>query len=75
MPEIDRIKADIAFHEKLFFAALAIVFALTGWITTHYPDSDVWLLLLALVGLICSVGFGVLQYRAIKQLIKELGKC
>ena len=75
MPEIDKIKADIAFHEKLFFGALAIVFALTGWMTAHYIDSKLWLLLLAFVVTICAGVFSVIQYRKIKQLIEELGEC
>jgi hypothetical protein len=31
MPKIERIKAEISFHEKMFFAALAVVIALVGW--------------------------------------------
>jgi hypothetical protein len=30
MPKIERIKAEISFHEKMFFAALAMVLALVG---------------------------------------------
>jgi hypothetical protein len=28
MPRIERIKAEISFHEKMFFAALAVILAL-----------------------------------------------
>ena len=31
MSESDSIKANIAFHEKMFFAAIAILVALIGW--------------------------------------------
>jgi F0F1-type ATP synthase assembly protein I len=75
MPKIDQLKADIAFHEKLFFAALASVFALTGWMTAHYTNGNHWLLLLAFVVTICAGVFSVLQYRKIKQLIEEIGEC
>lgn len=74
MPKIDQLKADIAFHEKLFFAALASIFALTGWMTANYINTNPWLLLLAFVVTIFAGLFSVLQYRKIKQLIQELGK-
>jgi uncharacterized MAPEG superfamily protein len=36
MSKIDRIKAEISFHEKMFFAALAVILALTGWAAENY---------------------------------------
>ncbi len=36
MSKIERIKAEISFHEKMFFAALAVVMALAGWAAEHY---------------------------------------
>ncbi|MFT7389129.1 MAG: hypothetical protein ACI8VC_002394 [Candidatus Endobugula sp.] len=75
MPVLDKLKADIAFHEKLFFAALASIFALTGWMASHYTEGNNWLLLLAFVVTIFAGLFSVLQYRKIKQLIEELGEC
>lgn len=75
MPKIDQLKADIAFHEKLFFAALASIFTLTGWMAANYASSSPWLLFAAFVVTISAAFFGVLQYRKIKQLIKELGQC
>jgi len=35
MSKIERIKAEISFHEKMFFAALAVVMALVGWAAEH----------------------------------------
>jgi hypothetical protein len=36
MSELDYIKVRIAFHEKIFFASLAVVFGLLGWIASNY---------------------------------------
>jgi len=44
MPKIDRIKAEISFHEKMFFAALAVVMALVGWAAEHYLTTSFWIL-------------------------------
>jgi len=32
MSRLDKIKAEISFHEKMFFAALAVVIGLIGWL-------------------------------------------
>ena len=53
MPKIDRIKAEISFHEKMFLAALAVVMALVGWAAEHYLTTSFWILLL------CASGFFV----------------
>ena len=53
MPKIERIKAEISFHEKMFFAALAMVMALVGWAAEHYLTISFWILLL------CALGFFV----------------
>jgi len=38
MSEADSIKANIAFHEKMFFAAIAILVALVGWMASNYTN-------------------------------------
>ena len=68
MPKIDRIKTEIAFHEKLFFGALAAILALIGWMASN----ALWLLLVALAGFFGACIFGVDQYRRIKRLLVEL---
>ncbi len=51
MSKIERIKAEISFHEKMFFAALAVIMALVGWAAEHYLTISFWILLL------CASGF------------------
>ena len=36
MPKIDKIKADISFHEKLFLGFMAALFAQIAWIAANY---------------------------------------
>ncbi|WP_087871015.1 hypothetical protein [Bathymodiolus platifrons methanotrophic gill symbiont] len=36
MSESESIKANIAFHEKMFFAAIAALMALIGWMSSKY---------------------------------------
>lgn len=72
MPKIDRIKTEIAFHEKMFFGALAAILALIGWMASNYQTSTVWLLLVALAGFLGACVFGIDQYRRIKRLLVEL---
>ncbi len=75
MPEIDRIKTEIAFHEKMFFAAVAGLLALIGWLASNYEDVAWWLVALGFFGILGAVGFGIDQYRRIKRLLVELGEC
>lgn len=72
MSKIDRIKAEISFHEKMFFAALAVILALTGWTAENYLTVSAWILFFAVVGLFCSLAFGFWSYKQIKLLLEEL---
>ena len=72
MSESESIKADIAFHEKMFFAAIAILVTLIGWMASNYLSVDSLVLISALFGIVISSVHVIYQYRLIKQLIKEL---
>ena len=72
MPKIDRIKAEIAFHEKMFFAALAVILAVIGWAAERYLVISFWMLLLTGVGFFCSLGFAFWSYKRMKQLLEDL---
>lgn len=72
MSESKSIKANIAFHEKIFFAAIATLMTLIGWIASNYPSTNSVLLVVVLIIGFFSGGFVVYQYRLIKRLIKEL---
>ena len=75
MPTIDRIKTEIAFHEKMFFASVAAMLALIGWTVSHYQGITIPVLLLAIAGLVGTSLFGGYQYKRIKKLLMELEKC
>jgi len=72
MSKLDKLKADISFHEKLFFSALAVLMGLTGWAASNFLSVPVFVMIFAFFGLLSSVIFAVFQYRFIKKLIKEL---
>lgn len=72
MPKADRLKAEISFHEKMFFAALAVVFGLAGWSASNFETTSLFILGLAIAGILFSSIFGIYQYREIKKLIEEL---
>ena len=69
---MERLKTEIAFHEKMFFASLAAMLALIGWLAANYETSATWLVAAALLGLIGACGFGIDQYRRIKRLLNDL---
>ncbi len=72
MSKVDRIKAEISFHEKMFFTAIAIMLGLLGWAANNYRATDAAVLFLAMIGLVGAVGFGVWNYKKIKQLLEKL---
>jgi uncharacterized membrane protein YqaE (UPF0057 family) len=74
MPKLERIKAEIAFHEKMFFAALAVVLALVGWAAEHYLTISSWILLLCALGFFCSLVFALWSYKQIKRLFGGFGR-
>jgi Flp pilus assembly protein TadB len=72
MAEIDYIKVRIAFHEKILFASLAIVFGLLGWIATNYLTAHIGLILAAMLGMLTGAFFTVRHYKKFKQQVKEI---
>ena len=72
MPKIDKIKADISFHEKLFFGFMAALFAQIAWVAANYESIRWWFLLVSLVAMIGTTAFCLSQYRKSKGLIEEL---
>jgi len=72
MSKLDRIKAEISFHEKMFFAAVAAVLALMGWLAANIESDNTILLFLGVCALLGSVIFGLQQYRVVKRLLKAL---
>ena len=75
MSKLDRLKAEIAFHEKMFFSSVAAMLALIAWLSASYTAGPAWLLFLAVLGLLGVSVFGVDQYRRIKKLLVELEEC
>ncbi len=72
MSEAECIKANIAFHEKMFFAAIAVLVTLIGWISSNYTVAATLHLSLALLATGFSGAYVIFQYRLIKRLIQEL---
>ena len=72
MGKLDRLKAEISFHEKMFFTAIAIMLGLLGWAANNYRSTDAVVLFLAMIGLVGAAGFGVWNYKKIKQLLEKL---
>ena len=73
MSKADQLKAEIAFHEKMFFASLAVVIGLLGWSASNFETTRLFILGLASIGMLFSIAFGIYQYREVKKLIRELG--
>ncbi|HBZ29106.1 MAG TPA: hypothetical protein DEO56_00665 [Nitrosomonas nitrosa] len=72
MSKLDRLKAEISFHEKMFFTAIAMILGLLGWAANNYLSVSAGVLLLAMISLIGAAGFGVWNYKKIKQLLERL---
>ena len=72
MSKPDSLKAEIAFHEKMFFAALAVIVALVAWAVENHEAIGWWILATAAVGLFLFVGFGLWNYRQIRSLLEKL---
>ncbi|MFT6903936.1 MAG: membrane protein insertase Oxa1/YidC/SpoIIIJ [Oleiphilaceae bacterium] len=75
MSKMDKIKAGIAFNEKLFFVNMTSLFALVAWTVTNYKNVDLWLLIITVTIIIIASIFTFSGYRRVKRLIEELAEC
>lgn len=60
MSKADAIKAEIGFHEKMFFAALAGLLTLIGWLASSYKTASLCMIIAAVGGLLGAGLFGIL---------------
>jgi len=74
MGELDKIKLEINFHEKMFFSALAVLLALLGWMVLNFKSVEETILLLAMVSSVLSSGIVVRSYFQIRALINKVGE-
>jgi ABC-type multidrug transport system permease subunit len=72
MSELDEKKLEIDFLQKQFFVALAVMFALLGWMASNYTATNNLIIGLAFVAFFFSVGFVVIVHKKIIMLIREV---
>ena len=72
--ELDEKKLEIDFLQKQFFVALAVMFALLGWMATNYSKTDTLIIGLAFVAFLFSTAFVVVIHKKIRLLILEVRK-
>jgi len=72
MSKTDRLKAEISFHEKMFFTAIAIILGLLGWAANNYLSISFEILFLSVAGLLGAIAFGIWNYKHIKKLLEKL---
>ena len=72
MSKADRYKAEISFHEKMFFAALAVSLSLLAWAFKNYTEINFWFMIFVFIGFTASVGFGFWNFKQIKNLLEDL---
>ncbi len=70
--KLDAIKARIAFHEKVFFAAMATVLALVGWTVSNYISANTWVLGAAAFATISLSAYAIRHYKRLKKPIMEI---
>lgn len=72
MSHTERLKAEIAFHEKMFFTSIAVIVATIGWTTEKASAISENMHLSALITIMLVTGFSIWNYRKIRTLLKEL---
>lgn len=68
MARLERIKAEIGFDEKQFFAALAILVTIIGWCSTQYQTANSLLVIAAIILAAMMTFVGIYKYRRIHTL-------
>ena len=74
MSKIDQLKVRISFHEKLFFTLVIMILIASWWLASMYSSFDVWLTGCLVSIILITVVLVSMQYRHIKDLIKQLGQ-
>ncbi len=72
MPKLERLRDELAFQKQLFFAAIAIVLGLSGWVTTHVFLVNWALIAGSFVVVVFSAIFAYTRYQRIYQLLQEI---
>jgi len=72
MSTSDRLKAEIAFHEKMFFTSIAVIFAILGWTIEKARVINSILLIGVFLVTLFAIGFSVWNYKQISALLEEL---
>lgn len=72
MSKLDRIKAEIDFHEKMFFVSIAVIFTVVGWLIEKAPSIGNFMLTGGLLVLIFAIAFSIWNYRQINALLEDL---
>lgn len=72
MARIDRLKAEIGFNEKQFFAAIAIVATLVAWCVSEYLTAHLWLVSGAIVLIILISLVAFFKHRRVSILLEAL---
>ena len=72
MPKLDGLKANVSFHEKMFFAAIAVILALLGWAVNQPLTIELWKFIVAALSLFAAIVFATWHYKKIKHLIKDI---
>ena len=71
MPKLERLKEELAIQKQLFFAAVAVVLGLTGWVVTNLEKH--WLLIAAgSIVVVLSGLFAATRFRRMGQLLEEI---
>jgi small-conductance mechanosensitive channel len=74
MPELDRLKEEVAYRKFWQGVAVVTLVSVAGWLITNGSTADSWSFALAVAGVI-SLGIGVVVLgRQIQRRIEEIGK-
>ncbi len=74
MSKLDEKKLEIDFLQKQFFVAIAVMFALLGWMGSNHQKLDILILGLSFIAFLISSIFVIITHKKIKSLIKEVSE-
>ncbi len=74
MSELEKKKAELGFWEKVFFAAFAAMFGLSGWFSANYENANSAFLVASSIAFMFAIIFVIVAYRKVQRVIDEIGE-
>ena len=71
MSKIDKLKSELSFVEKQYFASIAVIFTVCGWLFNNL-DAPLWGQAAAVIAIVAAIIVAVSKSKQVKRILREI---